>query len=80
MSSCKGELSNVPVKVHASTPSGELIANETVYTHSHGFMELWLPKNQEIDLHLEARNLKAVGRISTAEGSNTCLTTFRLAD
>ncbi len=38
----------------------------------------WLPRDLEIDVTIEARGLKAAGRISTFDGSNTCITTMRL--
>lgn len=78
MSSCRSELTNTPVKVTAATPDGTFIVAKNLFTQANGFLELWLPRNLEIDLIIEARGLKTSGRISTFENSNTCITTTRL--
>ena len=78
ISGCQGELTDTPVKVFGQTADGLVVIDSTYTTMKNGFIELWLPRNLEINLSLEAQGKKASGRISTFRKSNTCVTTFQL--
>jgi hypothetical protein len=78
MSGCQGELVETPVKVVAALPNGKVLVDEEIETMANGFLELWLPRNQEITVSMEALGRKVVGTVGTYPDSNTCITTFQL--
>ena len=78
MSGCQGELIETPVKVTATLTDGSVLLDEEITTMKNGFLELWLPRNQEITVTMEALDRKASGTIGTFPESNTCITTFQL--
>ena len=78
MSGCRAELANTPIKVLARTSDGRVIVDATVKALANGFIELWLPRNLDLVLTLEAVGKKATGPIRTFDGSDTCITTFKL--
>ncbi len=78
MSGCQGELTGLPVKVLAKKSDGAVILEDTVTTLPNGFIELWLPRDLEINLSLEALGRKTEGMINTYSDSYTCVTTFQL--
>lgn len=78
ISGCRGELVDVDTKVLAVDQEGTVLVDETFRTADNGFFELWLPRNSDISLTLEANGKKAKGVITTYETSNTCVTTFML--
>ena len=78
MSGCQGELIDVPVGVFAKDSDDNIILNQVINTQPNGFIDLWLPRDKEISLILEAKGKKASGSIGTFEDSFTCITTFKL--
>ena len=78
MSKCDGELKNVPIKVRAVTAGGKTVINKTIKTPPTGFFDLWLPRNQEINVTVSAMGKKATGKILTYRDSKTCDTTLKL--
>lgn len=78
ISGCGGELVDVETRVLAETQEGTVLMDETLRTAANGFIELWLPRNSEINLTLEALGKRAAGKITTYDDSNTCVTTFKL--
>ena len=65
MSSCQGELTNSEVYVKAIGQDGTILADKTVQTMANGFFELWLPRNQNINLTIQGFNKTAIGTIDT---------------
>jgi hypothetical protein len=47
-------------------------------TMSNGFIELWFPRDLEIDLTIVYKEKETRGMITTYSDSNTCITTFQL--
>jgi hypothetical protein len=78
MSKCDGELKNVPLKVRAVTAGGKTLINKTIKTPPTGFFDLWLPRDQEINITVSAMGKKATGKILTYRDSKTCDTTLKL--
>ena len=78
MSGCQGELIEMPVKITATLEDGAVLLEQEITTMKNGFLELWLPRNQEITITMEALGRKAAGTIGTFPDSNTCITTFQL--
>lgn len=78
MSKCDGELKNTAVKVKAVTAAGKVVINKTLKTAPTGFLDLWLPRNQEITLSVSAMGKKTTGKIYTYRDSKTCDSTLKL--
>lgn len=78
MSKCDAELKNIPIKVKAVTAGGKILIDETLKTLPTGFLDLWLPINQEINVSIGALGKKATKTIYTHSESKTCDTTFKL--
>lgn len=78
ISGCSGEMVGESMWVHAETPDGTVLVDEARTAMDNGFIELWLPRDSEIDLTIEANGLGAEGRISTYGTSHTCIPELRL--
>lgn len=78
MSKCDAELKNVPVKVLAITAGGKTVIDKTFKTPPTGFIDLWLPRDQEITISVSAQGKKATGKLYTHRNSKTCDTTLKL--
>lgn len=78
ISDCRSELVDVEIRVLAEAQDGTVLMDETLRTAANGFIELWLPRNIEINLTLEAQDKRTTGKITTYDNSNTCVTTFKL--
>jgi hypothetical protein len=78
MSSCDAELKNEDMKITAFAAGGKILINKTMKTGPTGFLDLWLPRNQEIDIAVSAKGKKATGKIYTYRNSKTCDTTLKL--
>jgi hypothetical protein len=78
MSSCQGEMVKQAVKVNLQSSDGKTVFTGTVKTLENGFLELWLPRELNMVISLEAAGKKVSGWISTFDSSDTCITTLRL--
>ncbi|PKN89462.1 MAG: hypothetical protein CVU51_00035 [Deltaproteobacteria bacterium HGW-Deltaproteobacteria-1] len=78
ISSCDAELKNTNIKVVAVTAGGKILINKTMKTAPTGFLDLWLPRNQDINITVSAKGKSATGRIFTNRDSKTCETTLKL--
>jgi len=77
-STCRGELPNTPVHVTAVSADGQSLLAENSTTLPNGFIDLWLPRDFEVDVTIEARGLRATERIGTFDKDITCITTPKL--
>ncbi len=78
MSTCDGELKNTLIEVKAVTAGGRVVINEPIMSPPTGYVDLWLPRNQEITLYVSALGKKATGMITTFRNSKTCDSTLKL--
>lgn len=77
-SSCRGEQADTPVHVKAATADGRLLLDEKTRTLPNGFVDLWLPRGEQIDVTVDALGLTATQRIGTTDQDQTCITTLKL--
>ena len=78
MSGCQGELVGAPVHVQAVLADGTVLIDEVMPTLANGFIDLWLPRDQAIDLHMSLEGASVVGRLTTFADSRTCITDLQL--
>jgi hypothetical protein len=77
MSGCQGELVDAPVHVQASLADGTVVIDELMPTMANGFIDLWLPRDQAVELHLRLGDFVTTGRVATFADSWTCITTLQ---
>ena len=77
MSGCQGELVGAPVHVLALAADGAALIDEVMTTPANGFLDLWLPRGQAIELQMTLDGHRTVGLVTTHAGSDTCVTTMR---
>lgn len=77
ISKCDAELKDTPVTIKAVTTGGKTVIDGTFRSQT-GFFDLWLPREQEINLFVSARGKKATGKITTYKDSNTCNSKLKL--
>jgi hypothetical protein len=77
-STCRGELANTPVHVRAVSADGRILLDEDTVTLQNGFIDLWLPRDLQIDVSMKARGLQATVRVGTFDTDTTCITTPKL--
>ncbi len=78
MSGCQGELIGEPINVVARLADGTIVVDDTIRTMTNGFIELWLPRDNEISISLAAAGKSVDGTIGTFADSQTCITTLQL--
>ena len=78
MSGCQGEMVGQEIRVKALGRDGKVLVDETMTTMYNGFVELWLPRDEEIRLSVGYQGKSAEGTITTFTDSNTCVTTLQL--
>lgn len=78
ISSCDAEMKSTNVKILAVTAGGKTLINKTMKTAPTGFLDLWLPRNQTINITVSAKGKSATGKIFTNSDSKTCETTLKL--
>ena len=71
-------MTNSQVYVKAVGQDGTVLIDKNVQTMANGFFELWLPRNENINLTIQGFNKTATGMIDTFLKSKTCLTGFHL--
>jgi len=78
MSSCEGELKNKLIEVRAVTAEGKTLIHETLRTPPTGFVDLWLPRDQEITISVDFEGKKGTSKVQTYRTSKTCDSTIKL--
>lgn len=79
LSSCQGELVDVPMRVRATLPDGTVVLDDVIATGANGFLDLWLPRDQAVVLSVSVDRYAADGFLTTTADSATCITTLQLA-
>lgn len=78
LTSCQGELVNEKFEVYIEDTDGNVILDETMTSFENGFIDLWLPREKNLQITIKQSGKSATSEISTFEGDNTCITTMQL--
>ena len=78
LTGCQGELANEEFDVHIEDEDGNVVVDEMMTALENGFMDLWLPRDQNYHVTIEHDEGVAETDISTYEGDDTCITTMQL--
>ena len=77
LSGCQGELIEEELHVTVVDQKGNTIIDENMTTMKNGFIDLWLPRNQEFSVKMTDGDLETEEVVSTYEDSRTCITTMQ---
>jgi hypothetical protein len=78
-SGCQGELVRTPFLVQATLADGTVVIDEILSTQANGFIDLWLPRGESVEVSFAADGYHTVGRVTTFADSPTCITTLQLS-
>ncbi|WP_341347060.1 CueP family metal-binding protein [Paenibacillus sp. FSL H3-0469] len=79
LTGCQGEMVEQSFGVTVVDTDGKEIMNQTVKSQPNGFIDLWLPRNQNYQMTITHDGKEARSEISTFESDDTCLTTMQLS-
>lgn len=78
LTGCQGELVKEEMTVKITDSSGDLVIDDTITTLENGFIDLWLPRDDEYTVFIEKDGKTSEQMISTNKGDYTCVTTMQL--
>lgn len=78
LTGCQGEMVEKEFSVYIENEDGEVVIDEMMTSFANGFIDLWLPRNQNYQIKIEYDGLTGVGEFSTYEEDGTCITTIQL--
>ena len=78
LTGCQGELTNEEFNVRIADSNGNIVLDEVKMSGSNGFIDLWLPRDQQYQVIIEQDGKKAESTLSTYKNDNTCITTMQL--
>lgn len=79
LTGCQGELTDQEFDVYIEDAEGKEVMNKSVKSQSNGFIDLWLPRDQNYRMTISQDGRKAQSEISTFESDDTCLTSMQLS-
>ena len=79
LTGCRGELMNEEFDVYIEDREGNVIRDEKLTSNSHGFIDLWLPRDREYSISIAQNGKTVKSNFSTFESDDTCITTMQLA-
>ncbi|GLO68008.1 CueP family metal-binding protein [Oceanobacillus kimchii] len=78
LTGCQGELVNKPFDIYIEDMDGNVVFDDTIESFDNGFVDVWLPRDQEFKVMITYGDKQAVSTISTFENDPTCITTMQL--
>lgn len=78
LTGCQGELIEKDFDVYIVDEDGNVVLDEKVPSFENGFIDLWLPRDQNFDVKISYNGKTVESTLSTFEGDNTCITTMQL--
>lgn len=78
LTGCQGELVEKDFDVYIVDANGKVVVDETIASFENGFIDLWLPRDQNFDVKISYDGKTVESTLSTFEGDNTCITTMQL--
>ncbi|ETT53525.1 CueP family metal-binding protein [Paenibacillus sp. FSL P4-0338] len=79
LTGCQGEMVEQSFGVTVVDEDGKEIMNQTVKSQPNGFIDLWLPRDQNYKMTITHDGKEAKSEISTFESDDTCLTSMQLS-
>lgn len=79
LTGCQGELVEKEFDIYIEDEDGKVIVDEKMTSLENGFIDLWLPRDQNFQVKISHDDKTVESTISTFKGDNTCITTMQLA-
>lgn len=80
LTGCQGEMVQEAFAVEITDSEGNTVINETLETMENGFIDLWLPKEDDYHVKITHDGKTAEAALSTYDGDQTCITTMQLEE
>lgn len=78
LTGCQGEMVNEAFTVEILDSDGNIVMDEQMETMANGFIDLWLPRNDNYQMKVTHEGKTAEADLSTFDGDQTCITTIKL--
>ena len=78
LTGCQGELKEKEFDVYIEDMEGNVMIDDTLKSHSNGFIDLWLPRDKTYKVKIGYDGQMAESEFSTFTKDNTCITTMQL--
>lgn len=78
LTGCQGELVEKEFDVYIEDENGKVIVDDKMTSLENGFIDLWLPRDQNFNVKISYDDKTVESALSTFEGDNTCITTMQL--
>lgn len=78
LTGCQGELVEQDFDVLIQDEAGKVVVDETITSLRNGFIDLWLPRDQEYQVQIKYDDKTVESTLSTFKDDNTCITTMHL--
>ncbi|GAA0134520.1 hypothetical protein YSY43_13600 [Paenibacillus sp. YSY-4.3] len=78
LTGCRGELVSKEFEVYIEDSEGNVIRDDKLTSNSHGFIDLWLPRDKEYHISITQNEKTVESKFSTFESDDTCITTMQL--
>ncbi|SDC12183.1 hypothetical protein SAMN05421734_104189 [Pelagirhabdus alkalitolerans] len=75
---CQGEMINEDFDVYIEDEDGNVVVDETITSADDGFIDLWLPRDENYTINISSEGKTAESEFSTFSQDNTCITTIQL--
>lgn len=79
LTGCQGELVDADFDILITNEAGDVVMDETMNSGKNGFIDLWLPRDDDYDVSVKYDGKEVDANISTFDGDNTCITTMQLS-
>lgn len=80
LTGCQGEMVQETFAVEILDSKGNIVIDETMETMANGFIDLWLPRNDDYQVKVTHDGKTAEAVLSTYDGDQTCITTMQLTE
>lgn len=80
LTGCQGELTEEDFDVEIRDSEGNVVVDKSLKTMKNGFIDLWLPRDENFSVVISHDGKTAESELSTYSGDNTCITTMQLKD
>ena len=78
LTGCQGEMVEEDIDVKIVDGDGTVHLDETITTMENGFVDLWLPRDENYTMMIDYQGKSLESEFSTYEGDSTCLTELQL--
>lgn len=79
LTGCQGEMAKKEFKVYIKDSNGNIVINKKMMSQENGFIDLWVPRNENYSIIITHNGKKVESQFSTFNDDPTCLTNMQLS-